>query len=66
MPECVESVMPLAYTLACSSCAPGPTDPVPRGLLTLWARADVCMHVCMYVYTRTRDLWARAGVYACM
>ena len=45
--------MPLAYTLACSSCAPGPTDPVPRGLLTLWARADVCMHVCMYVYTRS-------------
>jgi len=27
-----------------------PTDPVPRGLLTLWARAGMC--VCMYeLYT---------------
>ena len=27
---------------------PAPTDPVPRGLLTLWARAGMC--VCIYVF----------------
>ena len=30
-----EDCLALAYTIAYSPCAPGPTDPVPRGLLTL-------------------------------
>ena len=38
-----------------------PADPVPRGLLTLWARAGMC--VCMHVFfipqpcIRERNLW---------
>ena len=31
-----------------------PTDPVPRGLLTLWARAGMC--VCMYVFLHSPTL----------
>ena len=27
---------------------PAPTDPVPRSLLTLWARAGMCVRACVY------------------
>ena len=33
---------------------PAPTDPVPRGLLTLWARAGMC--VCIYVFFHSPPL----------
>ena len=33
---------------------PAPTDPVPRGLLTLWARAG--MRVCIYVFFHANAL----------
>ena len=45
-----------AYSLP--SPTPSPTDPVPRGLLTLWARAGMC--VCIYE-SYTQNAWSACG-----
>jgi len=41
---------------------PAPTDPVPRGLLTLWARAGmcVCIYVCMFTHMCVYNIYIYA------
>ena len=45
---CVYMCMCVCMCMCAPSPTLSPTDPVPRGLLTLWARAGMC--VCIYAF----------------